>query len=283
MDIGMATAATYVEKGGVGKTTSAAHIGVSAAQHHNLDVLLVGLAGTQNDLVSQFGLRDQREDVKPVSAVFGDEWSEIRGLVDDPIDMMTLPTGEGPDLIPADTGLSGKDNNLANVPREERFHRFAEFLREDAAGQYDLAILDLPGKEDNIALSGLFAAEHVIAPIKPGEFEKNQLNDLQRQIETISGEFAKLPQDQPPRVRLALTFATMVSEQHNVDSEFLEYLETEYAGVVGEPVPSSKNIVNEQTNGQTLFAVPDDELYGTGKRAREAYRALTSDLLERIQ
>lgn len=51
-------AATYVERGCVGKTTSAAHIAISARQDHDLDVLLLDLAGTQNDLATQFGLAD---------------------------------------------------------------------------------------------------------------------------------------------------------------------------------------------------------------------------------
>jgi chromosome partitioning protein len=69
-------AAFYVEKGGVGKTTSAAHIAVAAASTHDLNVILLDLAGTQNDLATQFGLTDEVADPDaPLSAVFGDDWA----------------------------------------------------------------------------------------------------------------------------------------------------------------------------------------------------------------
>ena len=38
----------------------------------------------------------------------------------------------------------------------------------------------------------------------------------------------------------------------------------------------------KQQAGQTLFAVPDDELYNTGERVREAYRENATELLERL-
>lgn len=45
----------YISKGGLGKTTTTAHIAVDASQR-GLDVCLVDLAGNQNDAAKQFGL-----------------------------------------------------------------------------------------------------------------------------------------------------------------------------------------------------------------------------------
>ena len=114
--------ATYVEKGGVGKTTSAAHIATAAAQNHGLDVLLIDLAGTQNDLATQFGIGEKVEDPDaPISAIFGENWEFIRENIPDVSNRMVFETSEGPDLIPADSGLTGADQNLANVPKEDRY------------------------------------------------------------------------------------------------------------------------------------------------------------------
>lgn len=268
---------TYVEKGGVGKTTSAAHIGVSAAQDHGLDVLLIDLAGTQNDLATQFGLADEIQDLDaPISAVFGDDWDFIKDNIPDVVDRMVFETEEGPDLIPADPGLGAADNNLANVPREERYSKLDELISDELAPRYDLVILDLPGKEDNIALNGLFAAEHTVAPLRPGEFERNQLAKLDRTLDEIADDFAADP-------RLSLVFPTMVDSTTNLSTTFVTDLAEEYPDVVGEPITKTADIGSGQTEGRTLFGFDDDGLYTTGARAREAYRANTNHLLTKLQ
>ncbi|MDS0280361.1 ParA family protein [Halomicroarcula sp. S1AR25-4] len=276
-------AATYVEKGGVGKTTSAAHIAVAA---HNMGhkVLLVDLAGTQNDLATHFGLSIVDEDTAtdggvsidaPISAVFGDDWAFLRDNIDDLLDRMTFPTDEGPDLIPADPGLGGADNNLANVPLEERYQKLDSFVDDLVAEQYDLVIFDLPGKEDNIALNGLFAARNVVAPLKPGAFERDQLQKLDATLGEIST-------DLDVDLGLALIIPTIISSQETLSESFVEYVTEEYPEIVGEPVTKTADIGNNQNNGRTLYAVPDDELYATGKRAREAYSANTEQLLTQL-
>ncbi|MBV0926216.1 ParA family protein [Halomicroarcula limicola] len=276
-------AATYVEKGGVGKTTSAAHIAVAA---HNMghEVLLVDLAGTQNDLATQFGLSivegdsDTDDGVSidaPISAVFGDDWEFLRDNIDDLLDRMTFSTDEGPDLIPADPGLGGADNNLANVPLEERYQKLDEFVDDLVAEQYDLVIFDLPGKEDNIALNGLFAARNVVAPLKPGAFERDQLQKLDATLAEIST-------DLDVDLGLALIIPTIISSQETLSESFIDHVTEEYPEIVGEPVTKTADIGNNQNAGRTLYAVPDDELYPTGKRAREAYSANTEQLLSQL-
>jgi len=267
----------FVEKGGVGKTTSAAHVAVSASQDHDLDVLLIDLAGTQNDLATQFGLGDEIEDPDaPISAVFGDNWEFIRENIADVVDRMVFETDEGPDLIPSDPGLGGADNNLANVPKEERYGKLESFIAEEIAPRYDLVIMDLPGKEDNIALNGLFAAEHTVAPLKPGEFERRQLRALDEDLREIQEAHDVDPQ-------LTLVFATMVDRRTNLAEGFVDDLRDAYPEAAGEPVPSTQNIGNEQAAGRTLFALDEDELYATGREALEAYRANTNLLLDRIE
>jgi len=276
-------ACTYVGKGGVGKTTSAAHIATAAATDHNLDVLLIDLAGTQNDLATQFGIGDEVADPDaPVSAIFGDDWEFIVENIPDVVDRMVYATGEGPDLIPADSGLSGADNNLASVPVEERYLKLDSFISEHLSDRYDLVLLDLPGKEDNIALNGVFAAEHVVTPLCPGEFERDQLDNLRHDLEAIRGDLQDVLEAHDVHPHLSMVIPTMISGRTKQSSEFVEDLETEFPELAGEPVAETQNIANLQAEGKTLFGADDDEFYSTGKRAREAYRANTSTLLERL-
>lgn len=270
-------AAFYVEKGGVGKTTSTAHVGVSAHQDHGLDVLLIDLAGTQNDLSTQFGVADaMRDPTAPISAVFGDNWEFIQENIPEIIDQMTFETGEGPDLIPADPGLTGADNNLTNIAIEERFAKLDAFIADEIAPRYDLVLLDLPGKEDNIALNGLFAAESIVTPLPPGAFERAQLDKLRADLETIRDEH-------PVNPHLTMVIPTIVDQTTNLSEQFVDKIETEFSEIVATPVADTANIKNEQATGQTVFAVEDDELYQTGKRARRAYQDLTTDLLGRVE
>ncbi|ELY68893.1 chromosome partitioning protein ParA [Natrinema versiforme JCM 10478] len=240
---------------------------------------MIDLAGTQNDLATQFGLADEVTDTDaPVSAVFGDQWEFIQENIDNVVERMVYETDEGPDLIPADDGLGGADNNLANVPREDRYGRLEAFINEQIAPEYDLVLLDLPGKEDNITINGLFAAENVVAPLRPGEFERKQLENLERELTLIRDD-----EDHDADPQLRLVFATMVNQTTNLAEKFANSLETEYPEIAGTPVSQTANIGNQQGEGRTLFALPDDELYNTGERARDSYRELTTDLLDRLE
>lgn len=272
-------AAFYTPKGGIGKTTSTGHIGVAAHQDFGMNTVLIDLAGTQNDLATQFGLADEvAEPDIPISIVFSDKWSLLRDNAENVIDRMTYSTTEGPDLIPADTGLSTEDNNLANVPKEDRYDRLATFIDDELANQYDLVILDLPGKEDNITINGLYAAENVVAPLKPGAFELKQLRNLESELASIRED-----NDNEAEPQLQLVFATMVDRTTNLASEFVDELEAKYPEIAGPPVAESANISAGQSEGRTLFGFDDDELYNTGSRARESYRELTRDLLNRLK
>jgi chromosome partitioning protein len=272
-------ASVYVGKGGVGKTTSTAHLGVSAAQDHGLNVLLIDLAGTQNDLAASFGLLEAVDDPDaPISAIFGENWEFIRENIPNVVDRMTFETDEGVDLIPSDVGLSGADNTLASMPLEERYRILDNFLTEEIAPRYDLVLMDLPGNENNIVLNGLFATEQTVVPLKPGEFERNQLTNLERDLGAITDD---TDGDVSPVVSMIIP--TMVDRRTNQAEEFVDYLTQEYPDRASTSIPSSQNISDFQGNGQTLFAAVDDDLYSTGTRARKAYREATTQLLETLR
>jgi len=277
MKNGILTAATYVQKGGVGKTTTAAHVAVAAAQNHDLNTLLIDLAGTQNDLATHFGISIDEESIDaPISAVFGDQWELIRNGIDNVVERMTFDTGEGPVLIPADPGLGAADNNLANVPREERYDRLADFIAEDLAATYDFVLVDLPGKEDNIAISGLYAVEDVIAPLRPGAFERNQLENLEADLQEIRDAY-------PVDPRLAMVLPTMIDRRTTQSSEFVADIREAYPDIAGLQVVSTQNIGDYQEAGSTLFDVDDDELYSTGQEALDAYSTATDQLLQTLR
>ncbi|RKS74159.1 chromosome partitioning protein [Haloarcula quadrata] len=271
-------AATFLDKGGVGKTTATAHIGV-ALDRHGYDVLLLDLAGKQGDLAKHFGLWEDvqaGEDRWPnITTVFQDQWEKIAEKLPTPVDDLIMPTGEGPDLIPAHESLDGLDATLGNIDdAAERYSRLDEFLTEDVADDYDVILLDLPGSTSNIAYNGLWAAGHVVAPVRPGPFEAGQAEQLRQDLETIRNE-------QGVSIELVMVLLNEVDERTKAGKTYLEEFQTEYPdSLAPTQIPSSQDVQNAQMNGGTLFAL--ERRSKTADRAIEAYETDAEVLVDRL-
>jgi ATPases involved in chromosome partitioning len=76
-------AAVFIEKGGTGKTTNAAHLGVALTQLGS-SVLLIDLAGKQGDLADALGVFESvqedisnEDDFPNIATTMGDRWSDV--------------------------------------------------------------------------------------------------------------------------------------------------------------------------------------------------------------
>lgn len=269
-------ATCYIEKGGVGKTTTCAHIARALVGEHDLEVVAIDLAGQQNDLAMQFGLLEKveaTEDPAPISAVFSEQWEFITQNIPDVTERMTFETDVGVDVIPSDPGLEGADNDLANFPVEERFGFLERFVDEEL-GVYDAVLIDLPGKESNVALNGLAAAEHVVVPVKPGAFEREQLSKLPGILDRIAA-------DTPVDAELRYVLPNAVDERKRIHREFLKHLEETYPELVASTaVPNSADVERTPAVGATVFDMNESDLLSTGTRARDAYATAATELVE---
>lgn len=271
-------AAVDIGKGGVGKTTTIAHI---AAQAEN--AIAIDLSAKQNDLATHFGVDVSDTDV-PLSAVFSDKWDIITDSIDNVVDRMIYETEEGVDIIPSDPGLSGADNNLGSVPVEDRYLKMNQFVDEYLTEQYDVVLFDLAGKEDNITLNGIVAATNLISPACPGKFEENQLKQEVLDTDEFRNDYEDvLKEHSIPQPQLRMVIPTMTDQRENESQRFLDYLNETFDGLVTEPVVDSANVGTAQSIGSTLYAIDDDELYKTGKQAKEAYRNIANELLSTIE
>jgi chromosome partitioning protein len=272
-------AATFLDKGGVGKTTATAHLGV-ALDRRGYDVLLLDLAGKQGDLAKHFGLWAdvQADDDRwpNITTVFQDEWETISEKLPTAVEDLIIPTGEGPDLIPAHESLDGLDATLGNIDEAaERYSRLDEFLTGFVDEDYDIILLDLPGSTSNIAYNGLWAAKHVVAPVRPGPFEAGQAAQLRRDLKTIREE-------QDVSIELVMVLLNEVDERTKAGKAYLEEFETEYPEALAPAqIPSSQDVQNAQMNGGTLFAL--ERPSKTAERAIEAYKTDAEALVERLE
>jgi len=276
-------AAAFLDKGGTGKTTTVAHLGV-ALQQRGHRVLLIDLAGKQGDLAKHFGVwevyreRIDADEAWPnVSTVFDDAWPTIAGKLDgEPLADLVVPTAEGVDLVPAHPGLDTLDAELGNIDdARQRYGRLEGFLDEYVDPlEYDVVLIDLPGMTNNVSYNGLWAARHAITPVEMGPFEAEQADALRRDLEKIAANFELA-------IDLALVVPNKVDTRTKLAEEYLEAFATEYPDAIAPSyVPYSQDIRNAAEHGRTVFAL--EEPSKTARQARDAYLSAADQLVDRL-
>ena len=278
MDTETLRACTFLDKGGVGKTTSTAHLGVPISENHR--ILLVDLAGKQNDLAKQFGCFEEvqanTDDWPNISTVFSEEWDSIAEKVPNAAADMILETDEGPDLLPAHKGLDQVDDDLASIAVERRYALFDHFLTEyiEPLG-YDVILLDLPGLTNNITLNGLWAARNVVAPVELGAFEERQMDALLEDLDELEDVF-------DVAVAVVMVLPNRVDTRTSLARTLLSELADTFPETIAPThIPQSQDIRNAQREGRTVFEL--EEPSQTAQRARDAYHENAAALIDRLQ
>lgn len=256
---------SFIDKGGTGKTTITAHLGV-AFSNLGEDVLLIDLAGKQGDLSKHFGVwRQQKERIQNekdwpnISTVFQDEWEVIEKKLDDAIESLILNTSEGPDIIPAHPGLEGLNADLGNIDDPvKRYSKLDSFLKKYIDNK--IVIIDLPGVSNNITYNGLWTANAVIAPIETGIFETTQLDSLKNDIEGFRKKFNI-------DIETLTVLPNKIDARTKLSSEYLDDLDKNYP--LAKPLPKSQDIRNAAEKGKTLFSLK--ETSNTAKRAKNNF------------
>jgi len=276
---------TYLDKGGTGKTTCTAHLGVALQQTCDQDVLLIDLAGKQGDLAKTFGLWEQvqqdiadEEDFPNVATTMEENWANVAELLDDPVDQLVYETGEGVDLIPAHPSLDALDADLGNVDdAQERYARLRDFLDEYVDPlDYSVVLLDLPGVANNVSYNGLWATESVVAPVQMGPLEFEQARGLESDLAGIRDSYGV-------DVELTMLVPNLFDRRTNLDEEVHERFLDEFGDVVGPQKIVASQAIRQATNdGHTLFALEDDDLTKTAREARDAFVATAEELLDRL-
>jgi len=281
-------AATYLDKGGTGKTTITAHLAAYLAQEGH-DVLAIDLAGKQGDLGLILGVYgDVQEDIENeddwpnIATVFDERWTDIANSVgaEAAVDRLVYRSDEDVDVIPAHSGLDGLDSDLGNIDNpSKRYGRLRAFLDDyvDPLG-YDVVLLDLPGLSNNVSYNGLWAAENVIAPVQQGELELKQARRVREDLETIRER-----DDYDAEPELQMLIPNLFDGRTNLDEEILGEYEKEFSDVLGpDVVKDSQQIGNATRERRTIWALGEDELSSTGREARNAIQTTTDELITRL-
>jgi len=277
---------TYLDKGGTGKTTCTAHLGVALQQACDEEVLLIDLAGKQSDLAKTFGLYEKvqadienEDDFPNVATTMEENWHNVSDLLDDPIDELVYETDEGVDLIPAHPSLDALDADLGNIDdAQERYSRLREFLDDYVDPlDYTVVLLDLPGVANNVSYNGLWATESVVAPVQMGPLEFEQARGLETDLAEICESYGV-------DVALEMLLPNLYDRRTNLDEEVHDRFLEAFGDVVGpEKIVASQAIRKATNAGHTIFALDEDELSKTAREARAAFVTNAEDLLTRLE
>lgn len=164
--------ALAMQKGGVGKTTTALNLGVELAQRGHR-VLLIDM-DPQGNLTRGLGVLPNQVEFSTYEVLLNPE----QGTVAE-----TMTTPYGVDLIPSTLDLAGAESELANQRgRELLLNRAIQGTR----AQYDYMLIDSPPSLGLFTLNALAAADAVIVPIQVHAYAYQAMPQLETTIALVT-------------------------------------------------------------------------------------------------
>lgn len=199
-------------KGGVGKTTTAYHVGCSLAQHHRQRVLMID-ADPQTNLTFLFrkpgDWRARRTSVGTISTLY-ERYAKHLPLETERFiwtEALQLPTRYFPDLhlIPCDMDLLGQDvieGRIAGafsgssdfdriVEQHLRDRSFLKRIVEGVQDSYDWVLIDCPPNLHAMTQNALCASDYYVVTAVPDHLSTIGLTTLHQKVEKIGKAVSK--------------------------------------------------------------------------------------------
>ncbi len=242
------------QKGGVGKTTTAVHIGAYLGLMG--PVLLVD-CDPQGNATSWLGADPRTVQPSVYDALMGEN-----GLL-----AAVRPTEEhGLWLAPANRNLAGAPLELVDLPeRELRLRAALAPLRD----RYGVILLDCPPSLDLLTLNALAAADAVVVPVQCEYLALEGLGQLVETIERVRAHFN-------PRLELLGLLLTMAQSRTNLSAQVQEQVRQHFPGATfSSVIPRAVRLSEAPSYGQSVLR------YDPTSRGAAAYAALADELVER--
>ena len=248
------------QKGGVGKTTTTANLGIGLAQQ-NKRVLLID-ADPQGDLTTCLGWQNQ--DSLPTTLATVME----KVIRDEPFttDEGILHHSEGVDLMPANIELSALEMSLVNAMSREFTLR--TYVNE-AKKHYDVVLIDCMPSLGMITINALAAADSVIIPVQAHYLPAKGMTQLIKNI-------ARVKKRINPALKVDGVLLTLVDGRTNLARQTAEILRHTYGSVLKiyrSEIPVAIKAAEISAAGKSIYA------YDKGSKVAQAYADFSKEVL----
>lgn len=248
------------QKGGVGKTTTAANLGVGLVRQGK-KVMLID-ADPQGSLTLSLGIKNPDELDSTLANV-------MERIVDDKefkSGFALLRTEEGIDLMPSNIELSGIEVRLVNeMSRERVLKSYVDTVRD----KYDYIIIDCMPSLGMMTFNALCSADSVIIPTTPDFLSAKGLEQLLGTINRVKRRIN-------PELKIDGILITMVDNRTRFGRGLENLIRQQYGRyptVFNTVIPRSIRAVETAAEGKSIY------LHDKNSKVAEAYANLTKEVI----
>lgn len=248
------------QKGGVGKTTTAANLGIGLAKAGKKVILID--ADAQGSLTASLGYAEPDKLEYTLATVLE------KIIRDRPIDPQEgiLHHGEGVDLMPSNIELAGMEVSLVNVmSRETVIKEYLGMIKDN----YEYILIDCTPSLGMVTINALAAADSVLIPVQAAYLPAKGLEQLIKTIRQVNKQIN-------PHLRIEGILLTMVDGRTNYTKDILQQLKDGYE----KEIRFFKNFIPLSVRASEIsglgISIYDHDPKG---KVAEAYRSLTKEVL----